>query len=127
MRTIDGEYLKFGIRNSPNPARSLSRITVPRPGERIPIGGETCLPGRKLFETSKGHPRKVTIDLLFAGGSQEVSDEGHREPSRGYDVYAYSQSEEKTPTGHCWLTGRLGWHRFRRICVYGFRHREISW
>ena len=58
---------KFCSINVANPARDIGGVAVPRIDNRISIGSEARLAGRKLFETAEREPRLITIFSRITG------------------------------------------------------------
>jgi hypothetical protein len=83
--TVDRKNLECVPIHIANPARDISRITVPGINNGISIRGEASLAGGKLIETAEGNPRLIAAFSRVGDGREKVADNRNGQ-NRGDDA-----------------------------------------
>src|SRR5262245_10599629 len=94
MSAIDRENLKAPSTHVTHPAGDVRGLPIPWIHNRVSIGCEPCLAGRKLINRAKRKPRCVAWSFLANYRGKDVAHNWHGQENRDDSVEEHSEFQE---------------------------------
>jgi hypothetical protein len=91
---VDGKDLESIVGYATDPTRNVGHETVPRRGERISVGSEAGLTGRKLLDAAERYPS--LLGLFLEDGRKYITENRDAYKCGGHGVETQSQCKEET-------------------------------